>query len=213
MNVSLIISRLVNNTSLPKIERVFALLRELRSGRYYAASNFRSWLVVCYKDLVASLPPKDYQKLKQAVLLDVPKLIQERESRIIAYSLLSDIISYSCVEDLEIYKTYENEIINLANTNKDKYFYHVITLARTKRKVIGDISDIEDFFIQKYLQPSRIKSINFQYLTDFSTNVPAVNKRKLLAHLFKCKPFKDDKQFINRYIASYEELKKYAVLI
>lgn len=213
MNVSSVITRLVNNTSLPKLERTQTLLRELRSGRYHAASNLRTFLVGCYKDLVSSLSPEDYAKLKQFILLEIPALIQEREKQIIAYSLLSNIIAYSCKEDPEIYETYEFAIINLANTNKDKYFYHVITLAITKSKVLGDISSIEDFFIQRYLQPSRIKSINFQYLTDFTLNVPMADKRKFLAHLFKCKPFRDDKQFINRYIASHDDLKKYAVLI
>jgi hypothetical protein len=213
VNVSSVIARLVSNTSLPKLDRTLALLRELRSGRYHAASNLRTYLVGVYKDLVISLHPEDYAKLKQLILLDIPKLIEERESQKIAYSLLSNIIAYSCVGDTEIYKTYEFAILNLAKTNKDKYFYHVITLACTKNKVLGDISDIEDFFIEKYLQPSRTKTINYQHLTDFSINVPAANKRKLLAHLFKCKPFRDDKQFINRYIASHDELKKYAVLI
>jgi hypothetical protein len=213
VNVSSIISRLVSNTSLPKLDRTLALLHELRSGRYHAASNLRTYLVGCYKDLVESLLPEDYAILKQIVLADVPNLIAEREKQIIAYSLLSNIIRYSCVGDAEIYKTYENEILNLANTNKDKYFYHVVTLALTKSHVLGDISDIEDFFLAKYLQLSRTKTINFQYLTDFTLNVPTANKHKLLAHLFKCKPFKDDKHFINRYITNHDELKKYAVLI
>jgi len=204
---------LIRNYSSSELERTLALLRKLRGGEYYAASNARTYLVNSYKDLVASLSAEDYQELKTKLTSDMRELIAERESRLIAYSILSDIVRHSCVGDSEIYSVYEKEIINLVKTNKDKYFYHMITLAQTKTKVIGNISDIEDFFIEIYMKLSRIKSINFQYLTDFTLNVPTANKRKLLAHLFKCKPFKNDKQFINRYIANHDELKKYAVLI
>ena len=195
------------------IDQAITILKELRTGKYYPASNVRSSLVGQYQDVVASLPPDDYEKLKLDVIGIIPSLIEEREKNKIAYSLLSNIIRYSCVGDIEVFEAYEKEIFRLASIDKRKYLYHLITLAQTKSKLSQSISNIEDFFIEKYLVISRVKTINFQYLTDFTTNVKLADKRKLLAHLFKSMPFRNDKQFINRYIVSYNDLSKYAILI
>lgn len=196
-----------------RTEKVLSLLSEMRNGKYYSASKIRNFLIGNYKGLILSLSADEYDFIKQNILQQIPKLINERNSRKIAYSLLSQIIEYSCYHsDIEIYDTYEKEILRLAENNKEKYLYHMITLAQTRNKILGDVKNIEDFFIEKYLSLSRINSINYKYLMDFTTNVQSVNKRKFLTHLFRCKPFRND-FIINSFILQHEELQKLGTLL
>lgn len=212
MNKAAIIA-FIENIKKPQAEDVIKLLQELRCGRYYSASGIRSYMIASYKDLINLLSPEEYEKYKIFFLQEISKLISERQNRKIAYSLLSDIICFSCINDFSIYSFYENEIFKLANNNKNKYFHHLLTLAKTKNRLFDDISNIEDFFIQKYLKPSRINSVNLKYLNDFTINIPSVNKRKLLFHLFKLRPFFGDTWFIKKYILNHPDLDKYSILL
>lgn len=196
-----------------KIDKTSSLLFELRSGKYYNTSKVRSFLIESYKRLILSLSTDEYIQIKQELVSLMPHLIQERNNQKIAYSLLSDIIVYSCFQDdIDILLAYEKEIIRLVNIDKDKYFFHVITLAQTRKKLTGDISNIEDLFIKKYLVLSRMNSINYGNLIEFTSNVSGVDKRKILIHLMKCRPFRND-YIINSFMTHYEELHKMAILI
>ncbi len=209
-----ILSRIVEGYySKSKTEKVLSLLSEMRNGKYYSASKIRNFLIGNYKGLILSLSTEEYDLVKQKNLQQIPKIINEINSRKIAYSLLSQIIEYSCYQpDTEIYDTYEKEILRLAENNKEKYLYHMITLAQTRGKILGDVKNIEDFFIAKYLTVSRIKTVNYKYLIDFTLNVGSSNKRKFLAHLFQLKPFRND-HIINSFILQHDELKKLGALI
>jgi len=199
--------------SLSKTDKVLSLLKEIRTGNYYYASNARRFLIFNYKALILKLTPEEYTTVKHIILPQIPKFINERNSKKIAYSLLSNIIEYSCYDtDTEIYDAYEKEILRLADTHKEKYLYHMITLAQTRKKILGSIENIEDFFIKKYLSVSRIKSINYKYLIDFTMNVNTSNKRKFLTHLFNSRPFRNE-FIINSFILQHEDLQKLGVLI
>lgn len=195
-----------------KVEKTLSLLQELRSGKYYPASKIRNLLITDYKTLIASLNDDEFKIIKSFLIKEIKNLISERNDRKISYALLSEIVQFSCQKDFDIYFEYEKELFKLSNKQKDQYLYHVITLAQTRKKLIGDISNIEDFFIKKYLKLSRIKTINFKYLTDFANNVDNVNKRKFLSHLFRCKPFRND-FIIKSFILQHEELIKLGTLI
>lgn len=208
------LSKIIENFySKSKIDKVLSLLNEMRNGEYYSASKLRSLLIGNYKSLIQNLSQEEYTTIKNHILQQIPKIINERNSRKIAYSLLSQIIEYSCLHsvDIEIYYAYEKEIMRLADTNKEKYLYHMITLAQTRKRILGDIEGIEDFFINRYLAPSRIKTINYKYLIDFTMNVETCNKRKFLMHLFSCRPFRND-FIINSFILQHEDLKKLGTL-
>lgn len=204
---------LIENDAIPKLDRAFALLKELRNGRYYASSNFRAYMTSCYKDFVAALDQEDYSRLKAFVIDIIPALIAEREERIVAYSLISDIVAYSCVNDTDVYNVYEQNILPLSKTDKKANFLHILTLAQTRGKVFGNIDPIEDFFISRYLNLSHMKTLNYKYLVDYSANVKLANKSKLIKHLLNSRPFYNDKYFIQKYIASDRDLAKYAILI
>jgi len=186
----------------------------MRSGKYYFASKMRSLLIGNYKSLIANLTSEEYSNVKNIIVQQIPKLINERNSRKIAYSLLSQIIEYSCYHctDVEVYHAYEKAILHLADTSKEKYLYHMITLAQTRKRVLGDIENIEDHFIKKYLSISRIKTINYRYLIDFTMNVETSNKRKFLTHLFHSRPFRNE-FIINSFILQHDELRKLGTLL
>lgn len=207
------LSKLIDNFyAKTKTEKVLALFNELRSGRHYAASRIRKFLIGNYKALIINLDDEEFSVVKKIIIDNLPKLINERNSRKIAYSLLSQFIEYSCRgEDLDVYYAYEKEILRLAQTNKEKYIFHVITLAQTRKRLLGDISNIEAYFIENYLCLSRLKSINYKYLCDFTINVEC-DRRKFLMHLFSSKPFRND-FIINSFILQHEELKKLGTLI
>jgi len=195
-----------------KIDKALSLLNELRRGEYYSASKLRNYMITCYKIIISELSQEEYDTIKIYIIQQIPKIINERNSRKIAYSLLSQIIEYSCRKgSVEIYNAYEKEILRLADTNKEKYLFHMITLAQTRRRMLSSIESIEDFFIEKYLMPSRIKTINYKYLIDFTMNVDC-DRRKFLMHLFRCKPFRND-SIINSFILQHEDLKKLGTLI
>lgn len=193
-----------------KVEKTLSLLNEMRNGSYYSASNIRKLIINNYKTIIQSLNKDEYDIVKKVIIGQIPSLINERNSRKIAYSLLSQIIEYSCNNDTEIYETYEKEIMRLAAFNKDKYLYHIITLAQTRVRMYGNISNIEDFFIDKFLSLSRINTINYKYLIDFTMNVDC-NKRKFLMHIFKLKPFRND-FIIKSFILQHNDLKKLGLL-
>jgi hypothetical protein len=213
VNTALILSKLIDNFyAKTKIEKVLALFNELRSGRHYAASKIRKFLIGNYKSLILNLTDEEFVFVKQVIIDNLPKLINERNSQKIAYSLLSQFIEYSCRgEDLDVYYAYEKEILRLAQTNKEKYIFHIITLAQTRKRMFNDITNIEDFFIKQYLRLSRLKSINYKHLLDFSINVDC-ERRRFLLHLFKLKPFRND-FIINSFILQFDELKKLGLLI
>jgi len=213
MSKEAIRTKLIENESISKLDRAFAILKELRNGRYYAASNFRAYMVSCYKDLAAALSIDDYNILKSEIVANIPALIAEREDRKVAYSLISDIVCYSCINNFEAYHAYERNVLPFAKANKKKYFLHVITLAQTCGRIFGNIDPIEDFFIDKYLGLSGMNTVNYKYLSDYTTNVSLANKGKLLKHLLKNRPFYNDKYFINKYIMSNSDLGKYAILL
>lgn len=199
--------------SLNKPDKALAILKEMRNGHYYYSSRIRKFLITNYKNVVLSLSDEEYSSVKNIILPQIPKLINERNSKKIAYSLLSEIIEHSCRSpDVDVYEAYEKAILHLAETSKEKYLYHVITLAQTRKRVLGNIENLEDFFIQKYLVISRIKTINYKYLVDFTLNVESSNKRKFLTHLFQSKPFRNE-HIINSFILQHDELKKLGTLI
>lgn len=200
--------------SLNKTDKALSLLNEIRNGKYYSASRMRSFLIGNYKSLIANLTPEEYCNIKNIIIQQIPKLINERNSRKIAYSLLSQIIEYSCyrASDVEVYLVYEKAILHLADTSKEKYLYHMITLAQTRKRILGDVESLEDFFIDKYLSISRIKTINYKYLIDFTMNVESSNKRKFLTHLFHSKPFRNE-FIINSFITQHKDLHKLGVLL
>jgi len=200
--------------SLDKTNKVLSLLNEIRNGKYYSASKIRSFLIGHYKSLITNLTPEEYSNIKNIIVQQIPKLINERNSRKIAYSLLSQIIEYSCYHgtDVGVYLAYEKAILHLADISKEKYLYHMITLAQTRKRILGDVENLEDLFIEKYLSVSRIKTINYKYLIDFTINVESSNKRKFLTHLFHSKPFRNE-FIINSFILQHEELRKLGVLL
>lgn len=196
-----------------KTEKVLSILNEIRSGRYYSSSNKRKYLINTYKNLILDLSINDYKIIKKNILNYIPSLINERNSRKIAYTTLSQIIEYSCgFNNLEIYYEYEKEIIRLANINKEKYLYHVITLAQTRERMFSNIENVENFFIRRYLPISRTKSINYKYLIDFTMNVKNVDTKKFLIYLFKCKPFRND-FIIKNFISQHNDLGKLTTLL
>lgn len=199
--------------ALNKTDKALAILKEIRSGRYYFASKNRNFLIGNFKGIMQSLTQQEYTSIKELLLAQIPKLIEDRTDVNIAYSLLSQIIEYSYHEnDFDVYLAYEREIFRRAKINKQKYLFHVITLAQTRNKLLSNIDNIEDFFIENYLQISRVKTINYGYLVDFTMNVGSSNKRKFLTHLFRCKPFKND-FIVKSFIQLHDELKKLCSLI
>lgn len=194
-------------------DKALSILTELRNGKYHSASKKRNFLIGNYKGIILNLSSEEYSILKERIIHLIPRFINERNSRKIAYSLLSQIIEYSCYQnDFNVYDAYEKEIIRLAEINKEKYLYHVITLAQTCKNLFDDITKIENFFIQRYLTLSRLNSINYKYLMDFSINVKCCDKRKFLSHLYKLKPFRND-FIIKSFILQNEELKTLSLLI
>lgn len=208
------LSKIIENFyTMSKIDKTLSILSEIRNGKYYSASKIRNYLIGCYKAIVISLSIEEYKILKEFIISNLCALIDERNDRKIAYSLLSQIIEYSCYyNDFDVYHFYEKQILILASSNKEKYLYHIITMAQTRKKILGSIETIEDFFIKKYLTISRIKSINYKYLIDFTMNVDGVDKRKFLRYLFNSKPFRND-FIINSFILQHDELKKLGTLI
>jgi len=209
VDISKIIPNFLTKT---KSEKVLALLNEMRTGLYYYSSKTRKALIGNYKSIIFSLSKQEYNLIKQHIIQNIPALINDRNSRKIPYSLLSEIIEYSCFNDIDIYSSYEKEIIKLAKVNKEKYLYHIITLAQTCKRMFDNIENIEDFFIERYLAISRINTINYRYLIDFTINVSGVDKRKFLTYLFGCRPFRNDK-IIKSFILQHPELKSLGVLI
>lgn len=196
-----------------KQDKVLSILNEVRSGRYYPASNIRKHLINTYKHLILGLSINDYKVVKQIILNHIPSIINERNSRKIAYSVVSQIIEYSCRStDLDVYYEYEKEIIRLANINKEKYLYHIITLAQTRERMLSNTESIEDFFIKRYLSISRTKSINYKYLIDFTMNVRGIDTKKFLIYLFKCKPFRNE-FIITNFISQHADLDKLTILL
>lgn len=196
-----------------KLDKAQAILTELRSGKYYYASNMRRQLIGSYLAITSNLSPRDYERLKKHLIPEIPALINERNTRKIAYILLSQIIEYSCKQsDMSIYTAYEAVVMRLANTNKDRYLYHVITLAQTCDKLFGNIEAIEDYFIKRYLSISRINTINYKYLIDFTMNVNRTNKKKFLRHINQLKPFRND-NIIKSFIMQHDELSHIGTLI
>lgn len=196
-----------------KIEKTIAILSALRSGEFYYNSNERKFLIGNYKCLISSLSEEEYLLIKNEIISCVPNLIKDRDNRNIAYSLLSDIITNSCWQnDFDVFAAYQKEIFRLATINRDKYLYHIITLAQTANRLNNSISDIQDFFIDKYLQLSRLNTINYGGLIDFATNVENSNKRKLLMHIMGYAPFRND-FIIRSFIFRFDELQKFAILL
>lgn len=200
-------------TTKPKVEKVLALFNELRSGKHYAASKIRKLLVENYKNLIEALTDEEYAYIKKIIIEHLPKLINERNSRKIAYSLLSDFVKYSCRGgDFDVFTAYEKEILRLAANNKEKYIIHLITLAQTRKTLLDNIKNIDDFFIEHYLKLSRLKSINYRHLIEFTTNVSSCDKKRFLIHLIKLKPFRNDFVIID-FISHHTELQKLQTLI
>jgi hypothetical protein len=196
-----------------RTEKVLALFNELRSGRHYAASKVRKLLVENYKNVILSLTDEEYTYIKNIIIEHLPKLINERNSRKIAYSMLSDFIKYSCRSgDFDVFAAYEKEILRLASNNKEKYIIHLITLAQTRKTLLDNITNIEDFFIAHYLKLSRLKSINYRHLIEFTTNVSSCDKKRFLIHLIKLKPFRND-FIITDFIIHHKDLQKLQTLI
>ena len=207
------LSKIIENYFIKnKIEKTLALLNELRTGKYYHNSKLRTNLIGNYKGLVANLLPEEYIFFKNKFLSELNNIIEDRNQRKIAYITLSQLIEFSCSYDKEIFNEYEKQIFKLATSKKQKYLFHIISLAQTRMRVIGNIDNVEDFFIEKYLQPSRLNTIHYRNLLDFTVNVSNSNKRKLLTHLFKIKPFKND-FIIKTFILQNDELKKLGSLI
>lgn len=210
---SIALSKIIENYyAKNKIDKALALLNELRTGKYYHNSKLRQHLIGNYKGLVANLSPEEYKIFKYKFLIELSSIIQDRNARKIAYVTLSNIIEFSCNDDKEIYNTYEKEILKLVSVKKQTYLFHMITLAQTRMRVLGNIENIEDFFIETYLYPSRLNTIHYNNLLDFTINVPGSNKKKFLTHLFKLKPFKND-FIIKSFIMQHDELKKLLTLI
>lgn len=194
-------------------DKTIIILDELRSGKYYPKSNIRKYCLQNLKNSITLLNQEEIIHYKNKIISLIPTLIKNRDEAKISYLLLSDIIISASIGDNLVYAAYEKEIYRLLEKNREKYFFHFITLAQTKNKIDHNISDIEDLFINKYLTVSkRFNSMNSRYLFDFSANVENVDKRKMLVHLFKSKPFRND-NIIIKYIIANEDLNKYATLI
>lgn len=194
-----------------KIEKVLSILKELRSGNYYANSKTRNILINRYKDTISTFSETEYNIIKDVLIKEIPSLIADRNSRKITYFLLSQIIQYSCNKNFEIYNAYENKIFKSAYKNRDKYLYHFITLAQTRNKLFNNISNLEDIFISIFLKPTKFNKINFKYIIDFTSNVENVSNRKILTYLYTSRPFVNE-YIINRFILMHEDLKKFGTL-
>jgi hypothetical protein len=196
-----------------KTEKAIAILSRLRSGDYYYHSNERKFLIGNYKGLVLSFLEEEYNIFKKEIILCIPSLIEDRNQRNVAYSLLSDIITYSCSKnDFDIYTEYETKIFKLAKTNKDKYLYHTITLAQTKNRLEKSIENIEDYFITNFLSLSKLNTICNSYLIDFTSNVSYINMKKFLKHLMALMPFRND-FIVNEFMINNVGLHTLAILL
>ncbi len=188
------------------------LLKELTNGNYCRKSKKQSKLFESFHNSVIELTQQEYLEFSEKICNIIPDLFSLRNSRKISYSILTDII-ISCMkkDDYKIYNYLETYVLTEVNKNKIYNFWEFITLCNVKNKLFGNIDDLEDFYIKKYLEKSRFQTINSRFLIDFSLNVKC-NKRKILDYIVAQKPFANE-YVIRRFIELNDELSKFALLL
>lgn len=202
----------VDSNSSTAIDKTYSILTALRSGKFYNSSNARRHLLAEYKTLFTTLNSKEHENVKNYLISEIDELIKDRMNCRVAYQTLADIIEYSSQKDLGVYCAYESAVKFMTSDGKTKHIQYLFGAMTIKHKLTEDISDLEDFYIQKFIHIHKWY-MNWSNLMQLAWNVPCADRRKLLEYLCASKPFSSDEHIIRTFVRCFPELERHLILL
>lgn len=200
-----------------KLLMIDADLQLICEPKYFRAHAQRNGLLIALGDDVDCVFGYNLNipRFEEIVCRNLPFIVDAVFSRHVSYATLYKLIQILRIDKLRtLYDRLESEVLKRVRQNKYKAFWLLVALIKTKQKVDGDISNLENVVYARYFSPNKKGYIEARFLKSFIKEFDTHDKMRLFKHCLEHRECKDTYgvKMLDAFFSVCPEYEKYSIL-